>query len=405
MVRFDRMRRAAALAMAGCAALLLAACTDYGELPKHLRPLASGTKHLLEQKGMAETSPILVRIFKEESKMEVWKKQKATGRFALLKTYDICKWSGGLGPKKAEGDRQAPEGFYTITPAQMNPGSNYFLSFNIGYPNEYDRSLGRTGSSIMVHGACSSRGCYSMDDKQIQEIYTLARLAFQGGQRNFQVQAYPFHMTPANMAKHRHDDNIAFWRMLKVGYDNFEVTGQEPKVDVCSQRYVFNSVPQNGVTVSPTGACPPMSVPDPIRVAVAEKETKDEAETLVLASKLDVEDAREKERMDRAATAAMVANALPSTAAPMSVASAPVSLTTGASATVASGDAGKGTPGKPAKPLVAPIPAAAPTEVARTEATPPASANEPEMAAAYAPSSEPEPRGFFARVLKTVNPF
>ena len=61
-----------------------------------------------------------MRIFKEEAELEVWKEDK-TGRFALLKTYPICRWSGELGPKVKEGDRQAPEGFYTITPALMNP--------------------------------------------------------------------------------------------------------------------------------------------------------------------------------------------------------------------------------------------------------------------------------------------
>ena len=85
------------------------------------------------RKGHGQGSPILVRIFKEESELEVWK-QETTGRFALLKTYPICRWSGELGPKIKEGDRQAPEGFYTITPGQMNPNSNYYLAFNIGYP-------------------------------------------------------------------------------------------------------------------------------------------------------------------------------------------------------------------------------------------------------------------------------
>ena len=81
---------------------------------------------LLRQKKMAKNSPILVRIFKEEAELEVWK-QDATGRFQLLKTYPICRWSGDLGPKLYEGDRQAPEGFYTITPGLMNPHSSFYL--------------------------------------------------------------------------------------------------------------------------------------------------------------------------------------------------------------------------------------------------------------------------------------
>ncbi len=82
------------------------------ELPQELLSL-------LRQKKMPKYSPILVRVFKEEAELEVWK-QDATGRFQILKTYPICRWSGDLGPKLQEGDRQAPEGFYTITPELMN---------------------------------------------------------------------------------------------------------------------------------------------------------------------------------------------------------------------------------------------------------------------------------------------
>ena len=286
------IRRAGALAGAGLAVGLLASCTDLANLPKHLKPLAYPTKQLIEDKGMEERAPIVLRIFKEDGELEVWKRKAESGRYGLLKKYDICKWSGKLGPKFKEGDRQAPEGFYTVSPAQMNPKSSYHLSFNIGFPNAYDRANERTGSHLMVHGACSSRGCYSMDDEQIQEIYTLARLSFQGGQRAFQVQAYPFRMTPENMARHRNDPNMEFWRMLKEGHDNFEVTGQPPKVDVCAKRYVFNSVAVEGVEFNPTGECPEMSVPDPIRVAVQNKIVKDAAKTQIIAARLEADEAR-----------------------------------------------------------------------------------------------------------------
>ncbi len=288
MVRFPRIGRAGLLLAVGLAALALASCSDYGgSLPKHMRPLNSKTRSLVDRKGMEQRAPILVRIFKEEATLEVWKLQKSSGRYAFLKDYDICAWSGVLGPKIKEGDRQAPEGFYTIRPAQMNPDSNYYLAFNIGYPNEFDRSLGRTGSELMVHGACSSSGCYSMTDENIQEIYTLGRLAFQGGQREFQVEAYPFRMTPENMAKHRNDPNMPFWMMLKEGYDHFELTGQPPKVDVCDHRYVFNSVPSDGRSFIPSAQCPPMSMPEPIRIAVEDKEAKDNAKMLLIADRLD----------------------------------------------------------------------------------------------------------------------
>src|SRR5688572_26468754 len=196
-------------------------------------------------KDMDLQSPILVRLYKQEAELEIWK-QDRSGRFALLKSYPICKWSGDLGPKVREGDRQAPEGFYDITPGQMNPNSQFYLAFNMGYPNAFDRAHDRTGAHLMVHGDCSSRGCYAMTDEQILEIFALGRESFFGGQKSFQVQAFPFRMTPANMAKHRNNPNMPFWRMIKEGYDHFEVTRLEPKVDVCGKRYVFNAQGPNG---------------------------------------------------------------------------------------------------------------------------------------------------------------
>src|SRR5260221_476765 len=190
-------RRLATIAVV-VAAFGLSACQDSG-VPKELKPVPSMLTAKMDKLGMKATSPILIRLYKETSELEVWK-QRDDGTFALLTTYSICKWSGALGPKKVEGDRQAPEGFYTVTPAQMNPESHYYLSFNIGYPNAYDRSWGRTGSNLMVHGACSSAGCYSMTDDAAGEIFALARDSFRGGQTSFQIQAMPFPLTGEDLA-------------------------------------------------------------------------------------------------------------------------------------------------------------------------------------------------------------
>jgi murein L,D-transpeptidase YafK len=377
MVGLSRFRRAGVLAVAGLAALVLASCSDFeGKIPKHLAPLPRDVKALIEKKGMEERAPILIRIFKEESSLEVWKLQKATGRYALLKDFEICKWSGVLGPKIKEGDRQAPEGFYTVRPAQMNPNSSYHLSFNLGYPNAFDQAHGRTGSELMVHGACSSRGCYSMTDEQVQEIYTLGRLAFEGGQRDFQVQAFPFRMTPENMAKHRQNPNMDFWRTLKQGYDHFEVMRQPPKVDVCEKRYVFNSMPVDEASVfNASAACPPMAVPEYIRTAVSEKQMTDDLAFTKIAAKLDRKEGGQPSApvADPAAMLAVAAPAAPlpaqvPAAAPMSVATAPVSL-----------------------------------EPAPEAAAQPAGAVPP-VENAYAPAPQ-ESRGFFSRVLDKVNPF
>jgi murein L,D-transpeptidase YafK len=237
------------------------------------------------EKDMDLQSPMLVRLFKQEAELEVWK-QDRSGRFALLKTYPICRWSGDLGPKVREGDRQAPEGFYSISPAQMNPQSAYYLSFNTGFPNAFDRALGRSGSQLMVHGDCSSRGCYAMTDEQIAEIYSLGRESFFGGQKSFQFQAYPFRMTPINMAKHRNNPNMPFWKMIKEGYDHFEVTRQEPKVDFCEKKYVFDAVKAPNAKRDPvfeaSAKCPAYIVPDEVADAVRDKQQEEQAETAKL---------------------------------------------------------------------------------------------------------------------------
>ena len=263
--------------------MTLAGCDTDSVVPtgRAQAPLSDKMVATLSEKQMDKSSPILVRMYKEEAEAEVWK-QNTNGEFALLKTYPICRWSGDLGPKVKEGDRQAPEGFYTITPGQMNPNSNYYLAFNMGFPNAYDRSLGRTGSELMIHGDCSSRGCYAMTDEQIVEIYALARESFFGGQRAFQVQAYPFRMTAKNMAKHRNSPHLAFWKMLKTGSDHFEVTHQEPKVSVCEKRYVFDAAAPEGsgkaLSFNASGKCPAYEVPAVVADAVREKQQQDNAE-------------------------------------------------------------------------------------------------------------------------------
>ncbi|MBZ9671549.1 murein L,D-transpeptidase family protein [Mesorhizobium sp. ES1-3] len=262
---FAKLARTGVLA----ASIAVAGCNDSSMkdfAPEANKPLPDKILADMRAKGMVRTSSVMARIFKEEGKLEIWK-AKTNGRYDMVASYDICKWSGKLGPKYTEGDRQAPEGFYTVRPSQMNPRSNYHLSFNIGFPNAYDRANGRTGQNLMVHGACSSSGCYSMTDAQIEQIYAFGRDAFQGGQTEFQIQAFPFRMTAANMARYRNDPNYEFWKMLKVGYDNFEVTKVPPKVDVCEKRYVFNQVAADGQTFNPTGPCPATTQPDSLKSA------------------------------------------------------------------------------------------------------------------------------------------
>ena len=270
------MSRLRSLTFAMLVLTALSGCQDaldsVGNKVEH--PLPEKLVHKMKAADMSVRSPIMMRIFKEEGVLEVWK-QKGNGRFEKVTEYEICKWSGKLGPKFKEGDRQAPEGYYRIYPYQMNPKSSYYLSFNMGYPNSYDRSHGRTGSNLMVHGACSSAGCYSMTDEQVLEIYAFAREAFRGGQEYFTVAAYPFRMTPENMARHRDSEHFDFWKMLKVGYDQFELTHRPPVVEVCDRRYVFNQVPEDpDAKFNASAACPASETPASLASAYSAYQSK-----------------------------------------------------------------------------------------------------------------------------------
>ncbi|OCJ03025.1 hypothetical protein A6U87_18300 [Rhizobium sp. AC44/96] len=258
-------------------ALVLAGCNDALESTTQVdlskvknkveEPLPPRILSEIAAKGMDRNSPIMIRIFKEEGALEIWK-AKTDNRFDKIADYKICAWSGRLGPKVKQGDRQAPEGFYNLTRANLNPNSKYYLAINTGFPNKYDAVNGRSGTDLMIHGACSSSGCYSMTDEQVLQIYAFARDAFKGGQSTVQLQAFPFRMTAENMVKHRMSPNIEFWNMLKVGYDNFEVTKRPPEVNVCEKKYVFNQQSANG-DFNPAGKCPEMSTPPALTAALA----------------------------------------------------------------------------------------------------------------------------------------
>lgn len=187
-------------------------------------------------------APLFIRIFKQPGVLEVWL-QNPQGAFVLFKSYDICYFSGGLGPKTRQGDRQSPEGFYYVTPAQLNPNSRYHLSFNLGYPNSYDRAHGRTGNYLMVHGKCVSIGCYAMTNAAIDEIYSLAVAAFKNGQPFFRVHAFPFRLTEQKLRRYQRHRWYDFWLNLKTGYELFEHYRQPPNVEVENGRYRFDPPP------------------------------------------------------------------------------------------------------------------------------------------------------------------
>lgn len=181
-------------------------------------------------------APVFVRITKQPAELELWL-EGVGGAFVKFRTYPICAFSGAPGPKLRVGDGQAPEGFYAVGPGRMNPASSYHLSFDLGYPNAYDRALGRTGSALMVHGNCVSIGCYAMGDAAIEEIWTAMAAAFRAGQPFVRVYAFPYRMDAPALSDPR---NQLFWANLKQGWDRFEQTKRPPDVSVTGGRYVFS---------------------------------------------------------------------------------------------------------------------------------------------------------------------
>src|SRR6478736_2682794 len=222
-----------ALALVACNDTLDSAATvDLASVKNKVEhPLSDRIVAQMAKKGMNRNSPIMIRILKEEGMMEIWK-AKTDNRFDKIAEYKICAWSGRLGPKVKEGDRQAPEGFYELSPANLNPNSNYYLAINTGFPNRYDQENGRSGANLMIHGACSSSGCYSMTDEEV----------------------------------------------LKPGYDNFEVTKRPPEVAFCEKKYVFNQQAESGAGFNPSGACPTMSTPPALAAALGSYDKKYQAD-------------------------------------------------------------------------------------------------------------------------------
>jgi murein L,D-transpeptidase YafK len=207
---------------------------------KAIRENSPNLKEALAAKNMQLGDPVFIRIFKESSELEVWIQPEKSEEFKLFKTYNICYFSGALGPKTKQGDRQSPEGFYFVNANRFNPWSSFHLSLNMGYPNTYDRLKGYTGDYLMIHGDCVSIGCYAITNEGIEEVYTVAYKAVENGQKFFRVHAFPFRMTSQVMAKYSDHKWIDFWKNLKTGFDWFQEKKMPPKVTVKNGLYIFN---------------------------------------------------------------------------------------------------------------------------------------------------------------------
>lgn len=229
---------------------IVVSCAETPKSSRSEKAIALWTPKLateLETKHLALGMPVFFRILKTKNgeagtgELQAFVQIK-NGKFKFFKAWDICTYSGELGPKKRQGDRQSPEGFYFITPRSLNPNSSYHLSFNLGYPNAFDRAHGRTGDFLMVHGDCVSIGCYAMTNDGIEEIYTLLQAALDGGQPFVRVHIFPFEMNTEVLAKYKSNPNYTFWKNLKQGWDYFEHTARPPNVEVKGKKYSFDEL-------------------------------------------------------------------------------------------------------------------------------------------------------------------
>lgn len=197
---------------------------------------AESLETALAAQGLSLGSPVFLQITKAPGELTAYVRE-TEGVFREFRTWPVCAASGVAGPKMREGDGQAPEGFYSVRPAQMNPASSFHLSFNLGYPNAFDRANGRTGSFLMVHGSCVSVGCFAMTDEGIEEIWTLMQAAFEGGQEKVDVHIFPFPMTDANLAANAASEHAAFWQGLKPAWDKFAESRKVPAISVRGGAY------------------------------------------------------------------------------------------------------------------------------------------------------------------------
>lgn len=199
-------------------------------------PTPADRERRLREKNLTEGSPVFIRIFKAEAELELWMQKE--GRFQLFATYPICYWSGKLGPKLKEGDRQAPEGLYSVSSTQLHRKGRWPRSLDIGFPNIFDKANKRTGSAILIHGGCSSIGCYAMTNPVMEEIFTLSEKAIEGGQDSIPIHVFPFRMTEENLAAKQSHPWAGFWQNLKEAYDVFEESNRLPQVAVCGVKYL-----------------------------------------------------------------------------------------------------------------------------------------------------------------------
>ncbi|MBK4785544.1 MAG: murein L,D-transpeptidase [Pantoea sp. Pent] len=220
-------------------AMILIPLLSWAMTPEPMQPLAPESKELKKQ---LLGTPVFIQIVKEERTLELY--SKIGNEYRLLDSYRICNFSGGLGPKRRQGDFKSPEGFYNVKMNQLKPDSRFYRAINTGFPNQYDRAKGYNGNYLMIHGDCVSVGCYAMTNASMDEIFTYVNAALRNGQQDVQVNIFPFRMTDSNMQRHRYSTYISFWRELQPGYAYFAKYHVPPTVNVTATgQYAVNNTP------------------------------------------------------------------------------------------------------------------------------------------------------------------
>jgi murein L,D-transpeptidase YafK len=183
-----------------------------------------------------------VRAFKAERQLEVWVKGDYTEAFQLFKVYKVCATSGTFGPKRKEGDKQIPEGFYYIN--EFNPNSNYHLALGLNYPNASDVILSdhqKPGGDIYIHGNCVTIGCLPITDSLIEQVYYMASVVKDQGQDFIPVHIYPLRYDNPKSQEQFNTRTKAktevqqFAQSIKDAYEYFEDTHQLPAIMINSK--------------------------------------------------------------------------------------------------------------------------------------------------------------------------
>lgn len=201
----------------------------------------------LKSLGLAAGDPVFLRLFKKEQELELWMQARGHADFTLFRVYRLQASSLTPGPKRREGDRLIPEGFYYQTASQYREHDQSVgdrEEIDLGYPNDWDRlDADVSGAAVLAVGASRDSVCL-LSAEDMAEVKTMIGAAFSSGQRVLRLHLFPFRMSDEMMSREWNESSASadFWMKLKEGYDFFENAGFPPNVTVDSSGYHF-SVP------------------------------------------------------------------------------------------------------------------------------------------------------------------